>query len=80
MKIRQTLVSVFLCACAMATAQAPPAAILQIATENQVRYAYDTSDLSAFATVQAPITQVFPTFATWPAVSAGHNRSGEFSG
>ena len=33
--------------------------------ENQVRYVYDTSDLSAFAKVQTPIDQAFPTFATW---------------
>src|SRR5439155_9586124 len=42
-----------------------PSTVLQFNTENAVRYVYDTSDFSAFATVQTPIDQVFPTFGTW---------------
>lgn len=42
-----------------------PATVIQFNTENAVRYVYDTADFSAFATVQTPINQVFPTFGTW---------------
>ncbi len=48
-----------------AGAQPQPPSVLQFNTENAVRYVYDTADFSAFATVQTPINQVFPTFATW---------------
>jgi uncharacterized protein (TIGR03437 family) len=51
--------------CQAGLAQAPPVPILQIDTENNVRYIYDTQDFSAFATVPTPISQTFPTFATW---------------
>jgi uncharacterized protein (TIGR03437 family) len=56
-------ITVFCCQAGLA--QAPPVPILQIDTENNVRYIYDTQDFSAFATVPTPFNQTFPTFATW---------------
>jgi hypothetical protein len=66
-QIWKTFVIVVLCAscCEIARAQVPPATILQIDTDNNVRYIYDTPDFAAFANVQTAINQTFPTFATW---------------
>ena len=51
--------------CTPGLGQAAPPVILRIEYENGVRYVYDTTDLSAFAKVQTPITQVVPTFGTY---------------
>jgi hypothetical protein len=45
-------------------AQVAPPTILKIDTDIGVRYVYDTADLSTFATVPTPLTQIRPTFAT----------------
>ncbi len=50
--------------CPRGLAQAP-VTMLQIETDNNVRYIYDTADWSTFATVSNPISLTFPTFATW---------------
>jgi hypothetical protein len=39
--------------------------ILRIEYENGVRYVFDSVDIPAFATVQTPVSQAIPTFATY---------------
>jgi hypothetical protein len=71
-RISKVLVIAVLCAacCQTASAQVAPATLLQIETDNNVRYIYDTPDVSAFGAVATAITQPYalaavPTFATW---------------
>src|SRR6266581_1675355 len=63
----KTVLATALCAAAcsqLGLAQAP-VTIIQIETDNQVRYVWDTADLSTFAKTQTPSDQVLPTFATY---------------
>ena len=66
-KMRKMFVLAVLCAAwgQAARAQVAPVTILQVETDSQVRYVYDTADHSTFATLPNPINQAFPTFATW---------------
>jgi len=62
----KTTIATALCAvaCAMSgLAQVAPV-ILKLDTDNGVRYIYDTADLTTFARVPTPVSQVRPTFAT----------------
>ena len=75
-RIFKTFVTAILFAacCEFARAQVAPATMLQIDTDNNVRYIYDTADVSAFVTVPTTITQPYPlagvpTFATWVTVA-----------
>jgi hypothetical protein len=64
----KTFVVAVFCAvihCQPGLAQVAPVTMLQIDTDNHVRYIYDTSDFAAFGTVPTAITLTFPTFATW---------------
>lgn len=63
----KTAIATALCAvtCSLSgLAQTAPPVILKIETDMGVRYVYDTADLSLFATVTAPVTQIRPTFST----------------
>ena len=65
---RQTLLVMTFCALGSwnaTSAQDAPATILQIELDNVVSYVYDTSDLTAYATVPTAITLTPPTFAPW---------------
>jgi hypothetical protein len=64
----ETIVSaLFLTAamCSRGYGQAPPATIIQIETDNQVRYVWDTPDYSTYAKTPTPSNLVLPTFATY---------------
>ncbi len=63
-KVLATALCVAACS-QLGLAQVAPPIILHIETDIGVRYIYDTADHSAFATVPTPISQAFPTFATW---------------
>jgi uncharacterized protein (TIGR03437 family) len=63
----KTAITTALCAATFSLsglAQVAPPTILKIDTDIGVRYIYDTADLSTFATVLTPLTQIRPTFAT----------------
>ena len=63
----KTFVIAVLCAawCEAAMGQVAPATIIQIETDNQVRYVWDTPDLSTYARTPDPSNLALPTFATY---------------
>jgi len=57
--------ALFAVTCSLSLAQVGPPVILRVEYENGVRYVFDSVDIPAFATVQTPVSQAIPTFATY---------------